>query len=144
LSDSLSQFRRETAARAASATTGNHTGKKPYEAFDNSGKPSSYTEIRCIMQPSQSPQSRFFMATVFSTDFDEAFTLLYSFMAVEIRGKNLAPVRRAVQNGRCEFIQEYHENEFDKPGKDAPVIESIKFITGEKLDDILASHQTGR
>ncbi len=97
-----------------------------------------------MLQPSQSPQSRFLMATVFSADYDEVFTLIYSFMAVEVRGRNLKDIRRAIQNGRCEFIQEYHENEFQKPGKDAPVIESIHFITGEKLDDILASHKAGK
>ncbi len=62
-------------------------------------------------------------------------------MAVEIKGKNLKEVRQAVQNGRCEFIQEYDENAFLPPAKNAPVIESIRFIAGEKLDDILASHK---
>jgi len=84
------------------------------------------------------------MATVFSSDFDEMFTLIYSFMAVEIRGRNLKAIRQVVQQGRCEFIQEWHEEEFQKPGRDAPVIESIKFITGEKLDDVLASHKAGK
>jgi len=45
---------------------------------------------------------------------------------------------------RCEFIQQYNENEFLKPGKEAPVIESIRFITGEKLDDILSTYKAGR
>jgi len=117
------------------------TGKKPYEAFDSTGKPSPYTEIRCVLQPSQ---SRFFMAAVFSIDYNDAFTLLYSFMAVEVKGRNLKEVRRAIQMSRCEFIQEYNENEFLKLGKDVPVIESIRFITGEKLDDILSTHKAGR
>jgi hypothetical protein len=85
-----------------------------------------------------------FMAAVFSSDFDEAFTLLYSFMAVEVKGRNLKEVRQAIQNSRCEFIQEYHENEFLPPGKNEPVIEAIRFITGEKLDDILSTHKAGR
>jgi hypothetical protein len=96
------------------------------------------------MQPSQSPQSRFFMAVIFSADYDDAFTLIYSFMAVEIKGRNLKEVRRAIQNGRCEFIQEYHENEFVKPPKGVPMIESVKFITGEKLDDILSTYKAGK
>lgn len=141
----MSQFRKgQTLVRASSQDNKTTTGKKPYEAYDKNGKPSPYTEIRCVLQPSQSPQSRFFMAAVFSTDYDDAFTLLYSFMAVEVKGRNLKEVRRALQIGRCEFIQEYHENEFQNPGNDAPVIETIKFITGEKLDDILASHKAGR
>jgi hypothetical protein len=94
-----------------------------------------------MMQPSQSPQSRFFMAAIFSSDFDDAFTLVYSFMAVEVKGRNLKDVRRAIQLGRCEFIQEFHEEEFQQPGKNEPVIESIKFIAGEKLADILATYK---
>lgn len=137
-SDPLSQFRRSTPP--ASPTNG-ASAKRVYEAFDRTGKPSSYMEIRCVTQPSQSPQSRFFMGAVFSSDFDEAFTLIYSFMAVEIKGKNLKDVRRAIQNSRCEFIQEYHENEFAAPGKGIPLIESIRFLTGEKLEDILATQK---
>jgi hypothetical protein len=141
LNDPLSQFRRkETSSPITNTTT---PGKRPYEAYDKNGKPCAYTEIRCVMQPSQSPQSRFFMAAIFSSDFDDAFTLIYSFMAVEVKGKNLREVRRAIQNGRCEFIQEFHEEEFQKSGKDAPVIESIKFIAGEKLEDILSAYRKG-
>jgi hypothetical protein len=145
LSDQLSRYRRKDASEdTANATTFSNAGKRPYEAYDTSNKPFPYMEIRCILQPSQSPQSRFFMTAVFSADFAEMFTLIYSFMAVEVKGHNLTAIRRAIQMGRCEFIQEYHENEFQEPGKDAPVIESIKFITGEKLDDILASHKAGK
>ncbi len=141
------QFRKEQTTRTAAndnKVSKIGTGKKPYEAFDSTGKPSLYTEIRCVLQPSQSPQSRFFMAAVFSADYDDAFTLLYSFMAVEVKGRNLKEVRRAIQTGRCEFIQEYNENEFLKPSKDAPVIESIRFIMGEKLEDILSTYKAGR
>ena len=137
MSDPLAEFR----TQATQTKTPPRTGKKPYEAYDNKGRPFPYTEILCAGQPSQSPQSRFFLAAVFSADFDDSFTLLYSFMAVEIKGKRLKPVRQAVQSGRCEFIQEYDENAFLPPAKDEPVIESIRFIAGEKLDDILASHK---
>lgn len=81
------------------------------------------------------------MAVVFSSDYDEAFTLIYSFMAVEIKGKHLREIRRSIQNSRCEFIQEFHANEFAPLAKGEPVIESIRFITGEKLDDILSTYR---
>ena len=143
MGDQLSRFRREQPATRADTPIAT-VGKRTYEAFDKTGRPSLYTEIRSIMQPSQSPQFRFFIAAVFSTDYDDNFTLIYSYMAVEIKGKHLKEVRRAIQNGRCEFIQEFHKNEFIPPGKGEPVIESIKFITGEKLDDILSSYREGK
>ena len=144
-SDPLSQFRKsQPSPSTANDNKAAGTVKKLYEAYDKTGKPSPYTEIRCVMLPSQAPQSRFFMAAVFSADYDDAMTLIYSFMAVEIKGRDLKEVRRAIQQGRCEFIQEYHENEFLPPRKGEPVIESIRFITGEKLDDILSSHKVGK
>ncbi|WP_156025289.1 hypothetical protein [Thermogemmatispora carboxidivorans] len=143
-SDPLSQFRSGKPAQGAGGYLRSQAGgKQPYKAYDSSGKPSPYIEIRCVTQPSQAPLSRFLMAVVFSSDFDDAFTLIYSFMAVEVKGRNLREVRLAIQQSRCEFIQEYHENEFLPPGKDAPVIESIRFITGDKLEDILAVHKAG-
>jgi hypothetical protein len=141
LSDPLAQFRGQGQPKPAHQPK---TGKRQYEAYDKKGKPCPYTEILCVSQPSQSPQSRFFLAAVFSADFDDAFTLLYSFMAVEVKGRNLKEIRQAVQNGRCEFIQEYNENEFLPPGKGEPVIESIRFIAGEKLEDILSAYKAGK
>lgn len=143
MSDSpLSKYCRASAAKGSDNTKSQEgSRKRAYVAYDATDKLSSFLEIRCLTQPSQAPQSRFLMAVVFSADYDEAISLIYSFMAVEIKGKNLKEVRRAIQNGRCEFIQEYHENDFANPAKNDPVITSIKFIAGEKLDDILASHR---
>lgn len=61
INDPLVQFRKEHTIRTAAndnKASKIGTGKKPYEAFDSTGKPSLYTEIRCVLQPSQSPQSR--------------------------------------------------------------------------------------
>ncbi|GAC1392942.1 MAG: hypothetical protein NVS4B11_24340 [Ktedonobacteraceae bacterium] len=67
MNDPLAQFRQgQPQARVANKST--RTGKKAYEAYDKKGKPCPYTEILCISQPSQSPQSRFFLAAVFSAD----------------------------------------------------------------------------
>lgn len=146
MSDSpLSKYRKDSAAKGPDNNKPQEDSRKrAYEAYDATGKLTPYLEIRCLTQPSQAPQTRFLMAVVFSADYDEAFSLIYSFMAVEVRGKNLKEIRRAIQNGRCEFIQEYHENEFGKIAKGSPVIENVKFITGEKLDDILASHKASK
>ena len=118
--------------------------KKRYEAYDKQGRSSLYTDILCVTQPSQSPQSRYLLSVIFSADIDEAFTLIYSFLAVEIKGRNLKAARRAIASERCEFIPEYHEKEFLEPGKDEPMITSIRFITGSSLDDMLSSYREGK
>lgn len=134
MADPLAQFRKEQKPKSDNS-------RKPYEAYDKRGRQCPYTEILCLSQPSQAPQSRFFLTSIFSADFEDAFTLIYSFMAVEVKGKNLKEVRQAVQSGMCAFIQEYAAEEFFPPRKDEPVVESIKFIAGEKLNDILASQK---
>ena len=65
-------------------------------------------------------------------------------MTVEIKGNHLKEVRQAVQSGKCEFIREYDETVFLPPPRGEPVIESIRFIAGEKLEDILSTHQKNR
>lgn len=137
MDDLLSQRRRETPARAAHQT---HLGKKRYEAFDTKGRPSPYLEIRCVQRPSQALQSRYLLDVVYRADVENGFMLLYSFMAVEVKGANLKEVRRVIQNGQCEFIQEFHDDEFAQPLPTEPMITSTHFITGEKLDDILSTY----
>jgi hypothetical protein len=84
VNDPLAQFRRREPKAEPPST---RTGRKPYEAYDKQGRACPYTEILCVSQASQSPQFRFFLAAVFSADYDDAFTLIYSFMAVEIKGR---------------------------------------------------------
>jgi hypothetical protein len=140
----MSQFRREEQTLPLKGANQNRAAKKIYEAFDKKGRLSSYLEIRCVLKPSQAPQSRHLMDVVYSMDFDNGFTLLYSFMAVEVRGANLKDVRCAIQHGQCEFIQEFHENEFAHPQQEEPMITSINFITGDKMSDILSTYENGK
>ncbi len=139
MNDPLAQYRRAATTRATTIEPQPSHGKKPYEAYDKQGKPSLFTEIRSLAQPSQAPQARFLLSVIFSEGTEEAFTLIYSFQAVEVRGRNLQEVRQAMQHGRCSFLQEYDEQRYHVPGQGEPVITSIRFITGDKLDDLLAS-----
>jgi hypothetical protein len=137
-SDDLLLERPELVKRAG--LPGRH-GKKRYEAFDTRGKAFPYLEIRCVTQPSQAPQFKCFIAVLFSADFDTTFTLLYDFMAVEIHGRNLDAIRRAIQSGHCEFIQEFHDKDFLKPLPDEPVITSIGVIIDDALADLLSAYR---
>lgn len=139
MNDPLSPYRREPSpARSARQT---RAGKKLYEAFDTRGRSSPYLEIRCVQSPSQALQSRYLMDVIYSADGEDGFTLLYSFLAVEIRGTNLKDVRRAIQNGQCEFLQEFYDDVFARPSRTEPIITSAHFITGEKLDAILSPYE---
>ena len=71
-----------------------------------------YLEIRYVIHPSHTAQLQYLIDVVFNMNLDEGFTLLYSFMMVEVKRQNLKEICHAIQMGCCEFIQEYHDNEF--------------------------------
>lgn len=128
-------------SRDQKASTGQQSkAKKMYEAFDTKGRSSPFLEIRCVLTPSQAPQFRYLMDVVYSTGGDDGFTLIYSFMAAEIKGVHLKDMRRAIRLGACEFIQEWHENEFALLQRGEPMITSVTCTTGEKLDALLSSY----
>ena len=71
------------------------------------------------------------------------FYIVYGFMVVEVRGRNLIPVVNAIDSGNCVFIQQFDSGAWKKP-KDtsAPFIESIQFHHGaEKRGEILTGKQ---
>jgi hypothetical protein len=57
--------------------------------------------------------------------------LVFSFMLVRIRGKNLRPIIEALKLHTCEFIAEFDPEDCDPPADpQAPYIESITSQTG--------------
>jgi hypothetical protein len=65
---------------------------------------------------------------MFDHDFQGAFTLMYSFMLVEVTGQNLGEVVHAIYYGNCECIREFHTKLYDRPAKGEPVIESVRIV----------------
>jgi hypothetical protein len=58
-------------------------------------------------------------------NFDKAFTLVYSFMLVEVIGNHLGAVVHALNYGNCERINEFHTKHHDRPAATDPIIESV-------------------
>lgn len=71
------------------------------------------------------------MDVSFNGEFGTELVLIYSFLVVKIKGKNMQALTRSILEGNCTFIQDYHENEFIPPAKDKPVIESIEIVVRE-------------
>jgi hypothetical protein len=84
--------------------------------------------IHCATQPSRYPSYHHLLDIIFDHDFEGVFTLIYSFMAVEVTGRHLAPVVHAISYGNCGCIREHHKKLYDSPAPDAPVIESISIV----------------
>lgn len=77
-------------------------------------------------QPSHYPAYSSLLNIIHDHDFDKGFTLVYSFMLVEVTGTHLGAIVRAINHGNCERITEYHRKLYDPPASDAPIVESIK------------------
>jgi len=79
------------------------------------------------------PCYNYLLDIIYDHDFESMFTLIYSFMAVEVTGQRLGPIVHAINFGNCERIHEFHQKLYDPPANDAPLIEAIKITAaGEK------------
>ena len=99
-----------------------------YDAFVPGERGQEILDIRPVMGIWQSPSYRYLMNTLFNSVSGTEMVLVFSFMIVKIQGRNLAAMRQAILAHTCEFLQEYHPNEFSPPDKDAPVITKIEII----------------
>ena len=81
--------------------------------------------ICCAAQPSHYPAYSSLLNIIHDHNFDKAFTLVYSFMLVEVTGNHLGAIVHAISYGNCERINEYHAKLYDRPAPDAPIIESV-------------------
>lgn len=81
--------------------------------------------IRCANQPSHYPAYSSLLNIIHDHDFDKGFTLVYSFMLVEVRGDHLSTVVHAISYGNCERIIEFHSKLFDRPAANEAVINSV-------------------
>jgi hypothetical protein len=70
------------------------------------------------------------------------FYIIFGFMVIEVRGKNLSPVVDAIRRDACAFIQQYDPARWRKP-KDAsiPFIDSITFHHGAEMRGALLGKQ---
>lgn len=81
--------------------------------------------VCCATQPSHYPAYSSLLDIIHDHNFDKAFTLVYSFMMVEVTGNHLGAVVHALSYGNCERINEYHAKLYDRPAANDPIIESV-------------------
>ncbi len=98
---------------------------RAYKAFEVREHPASL-HIFCATQPSRYPAYSSLLDIIHDHDFDKVFTLLYSFMLVEVTGNHLAEVVHAISYRNCERITEFHTKHHDRPAATDPIIESVR------------------
>ena len=98
--------------------------------------------IRRVMAPTRSPRYLHLQDMAYDGNFGTNFALMFEFMIVLVRGKNLQGMITAIESGTADFIQQYDPELWPKPADDAPFIESIEVVIpgdggeSEKLNDV--------
>jgi hypothetical protein len=85
-----------------------------------------------VLGETHAPSYRYLMDVAFNGQYGTEIALIYSFLMVKIKGRNLQPVIAAILENSCNFIQDYHPGEFSQVPQDAPYIESIEIVTGRE------------
>ena len=117
----------KTAAPEPERTADNVVPLRPdraYVAFEVREHPQRL-HIHCAAQPSHYPAYSSLLNIIHDHNFDKAFTLVYSFMLVEVTGNHLGAIVHAISYGNCERIHEFHRKLYEPPAPNAPIIESI-------------------
>ncbi len=126
----LSRFRRQGAAEASAAApawAAPAGGLKPYVAFDPQDKVVSL-DIHRVLGPTYSPSYAYLLNLAYDNEYFTNFVIYYTFLRVEVRGKNLRDVITAIKLRKCEYIRDFHPEEFEMPAEGQPLIESINIV----------------
>ena len=84
--------------------------------------------IRRALAPTRAPQYLHLQDMAYDGEFGTNFALVFDFMLVLVRGRNLQGVVSAIEAGTCDFIQEFHPELWEKPADSEPVIESLEVV----------------
>ena len=126
-SDPLRQWRRKPQDEAPPPS-----GQPTYEAYKAVDRKPENLEIRKAGQLAYVVEYRYRLYMTHDGKRGTIMNLVFSFMVVEVRGRNLQSVIAALADRRCDFIQEFDAREFNQPQPDVPLIESITITTGQK------------
>jgi hypothetical protein len=90
-----------------------------------------YLQIRTARGIYRAPAYTYLLDVISDGERGEEIALLFSFMVVDIRGKNLQEMAISLIRRECAFIQDYSPHKFANPKPDEAIIESIEITARE-------------
>ena len=106
-------------------------GDRAYVAFETSDRAERLHIVRAA-GPSRFPSYSYLLDISFDHHLQSAFTLIYTFMIVEVTGRNLETVVHAIGLGKCNCFREYHPKLYDRPAEGEPFIEKITITAADE------------
>jgi hypothetical protein len=126
----INQFRRQPVEQGVvsrTATTAVPSARKVYEAFDSKDKIESLA-LFPMLGPAHSITYSYLFDVSWDDEIFSTIVLFFTFIQVNIRGRNLGPVVQSLRLRTCTALREFHEEEFEPVDTDAPVITSIEYV----------------
>lgn len=129
MADVLEQFEKKPRlVKNESTSDGEDNGGDPraYLAYRSVDRPRVRLKIRPVSFAWERLPNRMLLRIMENKNSGQDLVLVYSFLGVTIKGRNLQPVAEAIEMERCLFIQEFDPKLHDKPvDASAPFIEKI-------------------
>lgn len=134
--DPLSEFCKTAADGSADTAEG-------YVAFSTKDKVSRL-RIRRASAPTHAPGYPYLLDVVYDGPYGTSIVLVYTFLMVVVRGRNLQPLIPALEGGVTDFIQEFDPEIWRKPTEEkATLIESIQVVVQESGLSVSGAETTG-
>ncbi len=137
--DPLAAYRK----RSGGAPGGETTESDGYVAFgakDNVDR----LRIRRVTPPTRAPGYAYLLDIASDGESGTSFVLVYTFLLVIVRGRNLQPIIMAVESGTADFLQQYDPERWAKPDANVPIIESIEVEMQESGSSVAESEKLGK
>jgi hypothetical protein len=96
-----------------------------YEAFKAVNRRQTRVHIRPVGSPGERMTYGYLHRIVDDEGRDEQLALVFSFAVVVLRGRNLYAVAEALDEERCQWVQQHDPARWPMPAEDKPLIESI-------------------
>ncbi|HEY3862534.1 MAG TPA: hypothetical protein VGO59_11655 [Verrucomicrobiae bacterium] len=142
MADPLAAFRKKPAG--ATAETPPPKAPDGYIAFDAKDSVQRL-KIRRANNPTRAPGYAHLLEVVYDGTFGTNFVLVYTFLMVMVRGRNLQPVIMALEMSNADFIQEFDPDKWEKPKDEkAPFIESIEIVVQDSGPSITETEKSGK
>ena len=135
MTDPLAPYRRNK-------TTVTEPPKEPagYVAFGGKDRVERL-KIRFAKERTHAPSYLHLQNLTYDGQHGTSCVLIFDFMCVLMRGKNLQGLVAALENGTVDFIQEFNPDLWPKPDEKSPLIESIKIMQPDENPSLAASEK---
>lgn len=103
-----------------------------YEAFKAVNRRQIRVHIRPVGQPGERMTYGYLHRIVDDEGRQEQLALVFMFAVVILRGRNLYAIADALDEERCQFVQQYDPTRWPMPPQDKPLVESIGIYVGRE------------